>query len=172
MDVSTLIKLVMSASNTGAISQSTGLSANQVSSVLSNVLPALLNGASAQATNTNTAAGFLQAITSHGQKDTTNLTSFLGGVDLADGAKIVQHLLGGNTISTAAAAAKAAGISEKDVLKILALVAPLLLAVIGQQKKKHANDSSALIQALMTGVAGKGLDAGSIMNLVGAMMKK
>lgn len=171
MDVNTLVKLVMSANSTNALSQKAGISADQVTSILSNVLPSLLKGASSQATNTTTAASFLQAIENHGVKDTKDLGSFLGGVDLADGAKIVQHLLGGNAASTALTAAKAAGVSEKDVLKILAMVAPLLLTILGQQKKKHGNEGSALLQTVLSGAAGKGLDAGAVLGLLGKLMK-
>lgn len=171
MDVNTLMKIVMSSASTTALSKGTGLQPDKINSVLSNALPMLLKGASTQATGSATSANFLQAIASHGEKDTKDLGSFLGNVDLADGAKIVQHLLGGSTASSALNIAKAAGISEKDVLKLLAMVAPLLLSIIGQQKKKHGDEGSALVQALMSGVAGKGLDAGSILGMIGKMLK-
>lgn len=171
MDVSTLLKLVMGNTSTSALSQTTGLSADKVSTVLNSVLPMLLSGAGTQASNAGTAAGFMQAITQHGAKDTKDIASFLGGVDLADGAKIVQHLLGANAASTTLNAAKAAGVSEKDVLKILAMVAPLLLTILGQQKKKHGDSSASLLQSLMTGGAGKGIDAGTVIGLIGKLMK-
>lgn len=171
MDINTLLKLVMSGTSTNALSQSAGVSTSQVTSILSSVLPSLLSGASSQATNAGTAASFLQAIDTHGTNDTTNLSSFLGGVDLADGAKIVQHLLGSNTTATTQNAAKAAGVSEADAAKILAMVAPLLLTILGQQKKKHGDSSTSLLQAMMTGGSGKGLDASTVLSLLGTLMK-
>lgn len=170
MDVNTLLKLVMGTASTGALSQNTGLSTDKVSSVLNSVLPMLLNGAGTQATNSGTAAGFLQAIENHGAKNTNDLGSFLSNVDLADGAKIVQHLLGENTASTTQNAAQKAGVSEADVKKILAMVAPLLLTILGQQKKKHGNANTSLLQALMTGGAGKAIDAGTVLGLLGKLI--
>ncbi len=171
MDVNTLLKLMMSTASTDALTQNTGLSADKISGVMNSILPTLISGAGAQASNADTAAGFLQAIENHGNKDTKDLNSFLSSVDLADGAKIVQHLLGGNTAATAQTAAKAAGVSEADVKKILAMVSPLLLSILGQQKKKHGNDSASLLQNLMTTASGSGLDAGGLLSFIGKLLK-
>ena len=171
MDVNTLMKIVLSANSTGALSKMTGASIEQVSNVLTQVMPILLDGASAQAKGASTAAGFAQAILDHGQKDTRDVAKFFGGVDLGDGAKIVQHLLGGNTAATALTVAKAVGLKQADVLKVMVIVAPLILSILGQQKKKHPNDTSALIQAMMAGTIGKGIDAGTVLGLLGKLMK-
>ena len=178
MDVSTLMKLALSAASTQAISKNTTASSDQVSQVISAVLPTLLRGASAQATNQKTAESFAKAAAVHSTANTQDLSKFLGAVDTADGAKIVQHLLGGNTATTTKAAAKTTGASEADVAKIMATVAPLMMSVIGQQNAKHSDGSSALIQALMSGALGaaqqskkSGIDAADVIGLLGKIIK-
>lgn len=171
MDVTTLMKLVGSTGSTDTISRMTGMSAEQVSSVLTNVMPMLLQGAGNQANDAATAESFSNALETHGAADTSDLSRFLGGVDLADGAKIVSHLLGGKQEASVQEAAKASGVSAKDVTKVLTLVAPLLLTILGQQKKKHGSAGSALLQAVMAGTAAKAFGASDVLGLLGKLMK-
>lgn len=187
MDANTLVKLMLSQGSTQALGKNTNTSAKAVTDVLSSVLPQLLNGASQQATNKNTAAGFLAAMEQHGQKDTKDLAGFLSQVDAKDGAKIIQHLLGSSTEATVKNAAKAAGVKADDAMKIMSNAAPLLMSVLGQQNKKQQNKAttggSELITSLMSGMISNslsgakssksnGIDASDVLNLVGKMMKK
>lgn len=191
MDVNTLMKLMLSSNSIGAVSKKTGTSADQVTSILNSMMPELLSGASAQATNKDTAAGFASALDAHGAKDTSDLSSFLGGVDMADGAKIFQHLLGANSASSIKKAAKASGTSEKEVENVMSMVSPLLMSVMGQQKKKHGNASGGLMAALLSGAVSNalggpllggaadekkskknsGIDAGDVLNIIGKLIK-
>lgn len=170
MDVSTLMKLVLSSNSTGALGKLSGASADQVTAVLNSVMPQLLNGASAQATGTDTAASFNKAIEKHGKADTKDLSAFLGNVDTADGAKILQHLLGGNLSSVTNSAAQQSGLDAKAVMKILTVVAPLLLTILGQQKAKHGDSGSELLVSLLKGTAGKAI-GGNLLGVLGKLMK-
>ena len=145
MDISTLMKIMLSQNSTSAVSQNTGVSSDVVSGVLASVLPSLLSGASAQAKDEKTAASFAQALASHGQKDTMDLASFFGGVDKNDGEKIVAHLLGGNAGLTAQNAAKQTGATEAQVSNIMANIAPLLMSILGQQNGKQQASGLAAI---------------------------
>ncbi len=191
MDVNTLMKLMMSQNSTQALSQNTQTSQQDVSNVLAAVLPQLLNGASQQATNQATAASFLGALQQHGQADTRDLGAFLGNVDAADGAKIIQHLLGAQTQQTTQTVAQQTGVSQKQVSSIMSNAAPLLMSVLGQQNAKQQNKAqtggSELIEALMKGainaaisgaVSGakqstkkSGISAGDVIGLVGKLLK-
>ena len=186
MDTTTLLKLMLSGASTGAVGKKTGLSANQVSGVISSVLPQLLSGAGAQASNKETSASFLNALDSHGKKDTYDLESFFGNVDTKDGEKILGHLLGANTGSAAKAAAESAGVTEKEASQVMANVAPLLMSVLGQQKAKHsATGGSELLKAVMSNSFGSllgaskkpsasvlgGIDANDVIGILGKLMK-
>lgn len=73
---------------------------------------------------------------------------FSGGVDssvTSDGAGILGHLLGGNTSTVTNAISNKTGVSTSTVLKILAIVAPILMSYLGKQvTNKNVSDSNGL----------------------------
>lgn len=124
------------------ISSATGVSDEEVTKVLIQALPQLLDGANSQAKDEKTVDSFAQALESHAQKDTSNLMSFFKNVDLTDGTKIVNHLLG-NSDTASEKIAKKSGTSKKATLGVLAAAAPLLMSLVGQatQKAKKKNEA-------------------------------
>ncbi len=142
MDLQQLTKQLLSTDSVKGIAQRSGASSSDVTKVLSQALPALLGGANDQAKNADTVQSFTQALSDHAKADTSDLTSFLDGIDLADGAKIIGHLLGGSTDSTTKTVAKKAGVSQKKTATILSSVAPLLMSLLGQQTKESSSDDS------------------------------
>ncbi|MBQ8632565.1 MAG: DUF937 domain-containing protein, partial [Lachnospiraceae bacterium] len=91
MDLSKIAGSLLSSDSLKGLSNLTGASSSDVTSVLTSALPSLLSGATEQAKNESTAASFAGALAQHAKDDTSDLTSFLGNVDLADGAKIIGH---------------------------------------------------------------------------------
>ena len=85
MDLKKLTSTLLSADSIKELSSLTGTSKNDVSSVLTEALPALLGGAKDQAKGTNTAKGFADALAQHAKDDTGNLAGFLGNVATALG---------------------------------------------------------------------------------------
>ena len=96
MDLNALMGTLLSQDSLQNMSSLTGASSENVASVLSSALPAMLSGAQGQANDENALAGFAGALQDHAKDDTSDIASFLSGVDLEDGGKIVAHLLGGN----------------------------------------------------------------------------
>lgn len=193
-NLSSLAKTLLSSDALKGISKQTDISAEDVSSILTTALPALLNGANKQATQKSTAEGFLEALKSHGANDTSNITSFLKNVDVEDGAKIIKHLLGSNTSAVTKEVAKSSktGIKSADVAKVLAVAAPLIMSLIGKQtgKKKESDTSTALasitallgnkeVQTLATSLLGgkktskkdDGIDLGDVINIASKFLK-
>ena len=194
-NLGSLAKVLLSSDALKGISKQTDISAEDVSSILTTALPALLNGANKQATQKSTAEGFLEALQTHGANDTSNLTSFLKNVDVEDGAKIIKHLLGSNTTSLTKEVAKSSksGIKAADVAKVLAVAAPLIMSLIGKQtgKKKEKDATTALasittllgnkeVQTLATSLLGgnksnkkdDGVDLDDVINIASKLIKK
>ena len=172
MDVTTLMKLMTSANTVSALSSNAGTQTDQTLDVLSSILPQLLGGASAQATNKNTAESFLKALDDHSKDNTRDIAAFIKNADLDDGEKIVQHLLGKNESTAVKSAAKSAGVSQADAAKIIANAAPLLMGILGQQNQKqktakNASQGSELIQALSS----SGFTATDAIGLLGKFLK-
>ncbi len=154
MDITSLLGSVTSADSVAGLSQAAGTSTKNVQSVLSAALPSLLNGAVAQSQNSETAEGFANALSQHAASDTSNLASFLGSVDLKDGAKIVSHLLGGNSASVVSQVSEQTGVSQEETSGILSAAAPLLMSLMGQQTGSE-QASGAGIAGIMSSLMGK-----------------
>ena len=172
MDVKSMLSTVVSQDSVKQISRSVKVPERDVQSVLMSALPALLGGAMEQANDQNTASGFVGALNQHSASDTSNLTSFLSGVDLDDGMKIIGHLLGGNSNAVAEQAAAKSGVDLVSTLKILAMVAPLIMSLLGKtaQSQQQAQTQSATLQPLQPQAqqSGGGLDISSIL---GSLLK-
>ncbi len=157
MDASSILTAMLSTSNIKNIGKASGASTDQVKSVLTSALPTLLSGASTQANTASTAAGFLQALTSHAGDSASK-------IDLGDGAKILSHLLGSSQAKNTTSIAKASGVEKSTVTSILAAAAPLLLSVLGKQ----SNDSGVSGNAL--GSLLGGLTAGNMGSLLTGLL--
>jgi len=170
MDLSAVMTTLLSSDSVKNLSKKTGSSQKEVKSVLTTALPLLLEGAGEQAKDKTTAESFSKALAKHSDSDTSNLADFLGNVDMADGAKIIGHLLGGDTKSTTKKVSKSSGTSDDDTAKILAAAAPLLMSLLGQESKKSKkskrNTTNEMVGDLVTAVLDN-VDVGSL--LMGAL---
>ena len=170
MDLTSIMSTLMSADSLNNISEKTGSSKKEVKSVLTSALPLLLAGAKDQADDESTAEGFAAALQQHSKNDTKDLSSFLGKVDLADGAKIIGHLLGGKTESTTQTLAQSSGASSNNTANILAAAAPLLMSLLGQQSQKdeEENATGQLVGTLVSSMLSN-VDVGDLlMGMLGA----
>ena len=162
MDLKKLTSTLLSSDSIKGLSSVTGASKGEVSSVLTEALPALLSGANGQAKDSGTAKGFADALAQHAKDDTGNLAGFLGNVDLGDGAKIIGHLLGSDKDSLTKAVSKKTGVSAAKIGQILAAIAPLLMSLLGKQADEDEEKESgvgALLGNLLDNV-----DVGSLLS--------
>lgn len=184
MDITSLIGTLLSSDSITGVSKTTKASSNDVQSILAAALPALLSGAQAQAEDKNTAASFTQALATHGKKDTSDLSSFLGKVDMDDGSKIINHLLGSDS-KALDSIAKQSGVSVKTVTKVLSAAAPLLMSLMGQKDNDDDDDNALgniaaaliknadvgnLVGALLGGGSGSSKKSNSTADLIGGLL--
>lgn len=168
MDMNSLIGTLMSADSIQSVGKTTKTDSAAVQNVLTAALPMLLNGAKEQSQGQDTAESFANALMSHGKKDTSNLSSFMGNVDLQDGNKILGHLLGSNNTQQVNAIAQQAGVSSTETRSILSAAAPLLMTLLGQQAGgSQGGGASGLITAALAAALLKNVDMG---NLLGGLL--
>lgn len=160
MDLMKLAGTLLSSDSVDGLSELTGTSGNDVSKVLTKALPALLSGANEQAKDESTSKGFASALSDHAKDDTSNLSKFLGNVDLEDGAKIITHLLGSGEDDAVKDLSKETGVSKANTAAILSAAAPLLLSLLGQQTEKE--DKKEAVGDLV-GVLLENVDVGSLL---------
>lgn len=170
MDMTSLITTLLSSDSVSGVGKAANADKGNVQSVLNAALPLLLNGAKAQSEDKSTAESFANALLSHGQKDTSNVASFLKNVDLDDGAKIIGHLLGnGDSVKTIA---KESGVSSKETSNILSAAAPLLMSLLGQGTSSKKNNNTAAALSIASAVL-QNVDVGDLLgNLLGGSPKK
>lgn len=137
MDLMKLAGTLLSSDSVDGVSERTGSSGSDVSKVLAKALPVLLDGANDQAKGKKTSKGFASALSDHAKDDTSDLSGFLGKVDMEDGAKILGHLLGSKEEDKVNEIAKDSGMDASTVLEILSTASPLLLSLLGQQTEEE-----------------------------------
>ncbi len=169
MDMNDILKLALTRGVIEQVGKQAGVSSSDAATVIEDVLPILLKGMQGQATNESTQQGFLQALSDHSKKDTPDLAKFLMNVDTDDGDKIVNHLLGQEKESVAAKAKKKSGIDTKTILKIMAILAPLLMTKMGSAAKESpktakGNVGAADVLDLVGGLA-DGVDMKDVLKL-------
>ena len=168
MDLKALMETMLSTDSIESMSKAAEVSEGEVKSVLASALPSLLDGVQEQANDAETAEGFLGALGQHAQVDTGDIASFFSNVDVEDGGKIVGHLLGANTETATQEVSERAGLGSGKTALILALAAPLLMSLLGQQQQTAPATTSANIGGLMSGLLGGG--SSNATSLLGSLL--
>ena len=73
-----------------------------------------------------------------------NLSGYLSNPDLKDGAGILNHLFGNQTSNVANAVSQSSGLDTNGSMKMLQMLAPILMGILGQQKKQNNLDATGL----------------------------
>ena len=165
MDIKELFGKILDGDTLNGIASLTGSSDTDVKGVLSSALPALIDGVQGQADDAATAEGFVGALSDHAKVDTGDLSSFISGIDLEDGGKIIGHLLGDKAEETTKKAAEKAGVEKGKAGSILSAIAPLLMSLLGQTAASGdnaASNNASGIGGLMGSLLGN-LDLGSML---------
>ena len=126
------------------LAQQVGGSSKEVRNGVAAALPAILAAVNKNANNSEKAQGLNKALEQHDGAVLNNLGSYLQNPDLKDGAGILNHLFGGNTQNVANAVSQSSGLDAQGSIKILETLAPLVLGVLGQQKKENNLDAQGI----------------------------
>lgn len=145
---------VYSGSGLSAIARRSKVKQDDVAKVLAVGLPTLVGGMNRNAAEAGGAEALARALTQHEAADISDPGAFLAGSDLQDGKKIVNHVLGADQDEAMEEISRATGVSKSKVGTILALAAPLLLSLLGQQNSSASQASS----------------GGGLLNLLGGLL--
>ena len=171
IDMNDVMKLMNNSGALGQVAEMLGVDEKAANNAIDTVLPMLLKGMQSQAKSKETKDGFIKALDDHGKNDPKDVKKFLKNVDTDDGAKIVNHLLGSKTEDVAAKAGKKSGLDVKTILKIMAIVAPLLMSQMGKEAKTETAKSGS---GDMSGIVGnllENVDVGDVIKIANLLMK-
>jgi hypothetical protein len=158
MDLSSLLSTVISSDSVSAISKTSGAKPSQVSDLLSKAIPVLVKGMQQNASTEQGASSLASALAQHAGSNISNLGSYLGGIDLKDGSKIIGHILGGSSGQVQSGLAQKTGLTSSQVGSILSSVAPLLLSLIGKKQSTSGGGIGSLLGSLLGSQSGGGLN--------------
>jgi hypothetical protein len=144
----------------GASAQ-TGQSEDKTANVLSMALPVILGAMQRNAATPQGAESLNNALNDnrHDGSILDQLGGLLGGGStdsnlLNDGAGILKHVLGGNQQNVEQNISKTSGVDAGSVAQIIKMAAPILMGVLGSQKRKD-NVGQGGIGDLLGSVLGK-----------------
>lgn len=143
------------------VSGSTNTEQSKTSSVLTMALPVLMKAMERNASTPEGAQGLMGALESkHDGSILDNLSSlFGGGVDdnvKTDGAKILGHVLGQKQQGVQQVIGQKSGVDAGSVGEILKVAAPILMGVLGKQKKQNNVSSQNDLGSMLGGMLGGG----------------
>lgn len=148
MDLNSIFGALTAGSAVNDMSKQFNVNSDQIGSVINAALPTLI-GAMQQNTATESGAASLSGALASHLGDGINLSS----ASLADGGKILNHILGGKSNSVFSALAKQTGTNSSQVMNILSAIAPMLLGLLGQGQKS-SNTGIGGLGGLLGGLLG------------------
>lgn len=125
-------------------SQRTGLDNNLVKQMMPAAMGALMGGLKKNASTPQGADALASALDRHDGSILDSLGNLASDDSLADGKKILGHILGGKQTQAEAALAKTAGASQSQIADLMAMAAPAVLGALGKAKKQEGLDPSRL----------------------------
>lgn len=130
--------------------QAIGADANQTSKAVGLALPMLLGALSRNASNPQGAASLDRALDDHDGGILDNLGGLLGGSAPMGGlgGAILGHVLGGRRAPVEQGIGKASGLDPKQVATLLAMLAPIIMGVLGRMKQQQGIDAKRLPDVL------------------------
>ncbi len=158
----TLLRSMTSSSSLDTMSQRTGGSNDQMAALITAALPILLRAMTANASTQAGAASLNEALGQH--RETGSVAEQFAAADMDDGAKILQHILGGNSSSVMNGLSRQSGLSNDQVGSALSALAPVLLSSLS------AASNQAPVQRQRPAIdLSDGIDASDIMGFMQMM---
>ncbi len=116
------------------------------SNAISMAIPILLGGLSKNAANADGAAALDTALTAHDGGILDNLGALLGSG--GGGAAILGHILGSRRAPVEQGVGRASGMNAQQVGKLLIMLAPLVMGVLGRMKRQKSVGAEQLPEVL------------------------
>jgi hypothetical protein len=139
------------------------------SSAVALALPALLGGLAQNAAQPEGAAALDEALDQHDGSILDNVSSMFGSGSSAGGGAlsgiggaILGHIFGGRRSQVEEGVGKASGLNAAQVAQLLAMLAPIVMGVLGRMKRTKGLDANRLPEVLNDG-SGLGGTLGSIL---------
>ena len=133
------------------ISSTLGADPAATNNAVSLALPALLGGLSQNAAHPQGAAALDNALNAHDGSILDNLGGLLGGGGGGIGGAILGHIFGNRRGSVEEGVGRASGLDAAQVAQLMAMLAPIVMGVLGRMKQTKGLDANRLPDVLRQG---------------------
>jgi hypothetical protein len=140
MDLIDLIKQLNNDDVLGQVSKSMGVKPQQVKKVTQLGLPTLVEAMNRNAKTQEGARSLARALEQHQDDEVDDLSKYIRHADAHDGEKILRHVFSDKSERVENRIAKQTGLDMSQVMGILAQFAPLILGLLGKEKKQRNLD--------------------------------
>lgn len=147
--MSGLLDLVKGAIDSGMVNKAAnqlGTTPGQAESAIDAALPLLLGALGRNASQPQGAQSLHRALErDHADNNPLSvLGNVLGGQGLGDGAAILGHIFGGRQERASLGVSKASGLDMGNSGQLMAMLAPVVMSILGSQMKQRGLDSGGL----------------------------
>jgi len=151
--MSTLIEELLSnldADTLAGLGQQAGIDSSNISGAVQAALPAILGGLTRNAGQQDGAAALAGALQKdHDGSILENLGGLLGNQDLlSQGQKILGHVFGQNQSNVSRGLGQVSNQSSDSMTQLMAMLAPVVMGMIGKKQRQQSLDSSSLAEML------------------------
>ncbi len=170
MNISDLITGSIGSTVTSSIARMLNIDESKAKWVVSAAVPLMIAALNYNAKNKNQAGSIDNALSQHSGGILGNLSGLLSGGASEDGSKIIGHIFGNNTSYVTDNLSQKSGLSSGQVGNVLAVLAPVVMGYLGQQKQSQSSSAVDLLGGLLSGgqqKSGGGLLGGLLGNVLG-----
>lgn len=180
MDLSELLNSALGQTIVQNVAGQLGVDQKQASSAVSIAIPAILAGMNRNVQSQDGAVSLNNALESkHDGSLLDNLAGMLQGRPSelqADGDGILGHVFGSKRAEVEQGISKKSGVSMSKIGPLLAMLAPVVMAYLGKQKRQTNTDAGGLGDLLgqLAGGASQqsGRSGGGMMDMLGSLLDK
>jgi len=134
-----------------------GASPKDTQSAATTAITSLLGGLTLNAQDSQGEASLAGALAQHASSKPVDVAK----VDKKDGAKIVNHALGTTPDKAAEAVAGKTGVDPNLLAQLLPLLAPIVMAYLGNQASKSSSGGGSILSGILGGLTGGGESSSS-----------
>lgn len=178
MDLSELLNSPVGQSIVKSVAGQLGMNEGEASGVVNMAVPAILAGMTRNAQSRDGAESLNKALESkHDGSLLNNLSGMLQGYTeelQQDGNGILGHIFGNKLPAVEQGISQKTGVSMNKIAPLLAMLAPIVMAYLGKEKRQ-ANTGAGGLGDLLGGLLGnsqQGKSGGGIMDMLGSALDK
>lgn len=158
---------MMAPSSVDALAEKTGEKPSQIKKLLVIAIPLLILYLTRNASSKEGAGSLADALNDH--QEAGRVDQQIANADEADGEKILGHIFGGNANNVMGGLAKDSGMDIGSVVKILAILAPVILSGLSAATNHASNNANATASGGVD--LSDGFDLGDVFSLLSGANK-